>query len=492
MLKSVENIIFNGVDLVEEFTDDTDGSYLIINEVSGRGIVGKVNNLIEVPYRDGAYPLGSHTPVRRIEVTLTLKGNSFEDLRKKIEKLNSIFDTGNAEVPIKFTDELDRVYYGKIDSTDYVLEVSHVSKYHLTIICSDPYKYGPEKPFSFETDYFNIRNEGTAEAEPIFELEVKEPITFAMLQNQFDEYNMIGRPYDENQEPVNRFDTVFHDNGSTLTGWTEVTPGSTIEGGITGGKMGIYGGYAFYAESFGSNPNGWVGPAVKKSLSRPIQDFRMTMDLETLNRQGNVGKIQIDLLDVNENVMASVQMVDATNGAWRNRAIITAGPYGTGHQILNHSPEGGGWNDFRGVLRVERIGNTFYAYVARVTDGRHHGRLNSQPFIDNFGHYLAEVAQVRVYIAKSKIYNPFPIYFHGGNVWEINDLSNNEIPYIAHPGDIITFDHTNNGQIYINGEPYEDTILGTDYFTLKKGDNNILAMPDNAFKTSGRYRERYL
>src|SRR5690625_2612572 len=266
MLKSVENIIFNGVNLVDEFTDDTDGSYLIINEVSGRGIIGKVNNLIEVPYMDGAYTLGSRIPVRRIEVTLTLKGNSFGDLRKKIEKLNSIFDTRNDEVPIKFTDELDRVYYGKIDSSDYILEVSHVSKYHLTIICSDPYKYGPEKEFSFETDYFNIENKGTAESEPVFELEVKEPITFAMLQNQFDEYNMIGRPANVDEIAQERFTTILRDTMQNTVGWT--TGVNVDSNRIVTGEMKSNGEY-FYADSFGTGLEGqYHGPVLRRKLSR--------------------------------------------------------------------------------------------------------------------------------------------------------------------------------------------------------------------------------
>src|SRR5690606_1038379 len=314
----------------------------------------------------------------------------------------------------------------------------------------------------------------------------KEPTTFAMISNG-EEYMMVGRPYDESEQPTSRYDTVFADNASTLVGWTVLPGGTNLEDGIVGGKMATNG-YAFYAESFGTNPNGWVGPAVKKSLSRAVQDFRMTMDLELLNRQGNVGKVVVSLLDANDNVIASVQMVDATNSAWKNRAIIRAGSGANAVDILNHAPERGGWNDFRGVLRIERIGNEFRAYVARVVNGRHTGRLN-RTYLDTLGQFQTPVSQVRVYIAKARNYEPFPMFFHGGNVWEIIDLDAHQVPIIADEGDIIEFNHQT-GDTYINGEPVPFD-FGADFFTLKKGINTLAVMPENTFDTVVKYRERF-
>src|SRR5690606_37996962 len=311
-------------------------------------------------------------------------------------------------------------YYGEYAGVEESVEYHHVGIHRGTIyILRDKYKYGPEKTVETTSDTFIIENNGTAEAEPIITLTSKEPTTFAMISNG-EEYMMVGRPYDESEQPTSRYDTVFADNASTLVGWTVLPGGTNLEDGIVGGNMATNG-YAFYAESFGTNPNGWVGPAVKKSLSRAVQDFRMTVDLELLNRQGNVGKIVVSLLDANDNVIASVQMVDATNSAWKNRAIIRAGSGANAVDILNHAPERGGWNDFRGVLRIERIGNEFRAYVARVVNGRHTGRLN-RTYLDTLGQFQTPVSQVRVYIAKARNYEPFPMFFHGGNVWEIIDL----------------------------------------------------------------------
>src|SRR5690606_21647880 len=157
-------------------------------------------------------------PVRYLEVDITLKGGSFEDLRRRIDRLNEILDTGKEIVSITFDDESDRTYYGKLDTVVDRLEKSKIYQATLTFICPDPYKYGPEKVVETTSDTFIVENNGTAEAEPIFELTAKEPTTFAMVSNG-DEYMMVGRPYDESEQPTSRYDTVFADNASTLVGW---------------------------------------------------------------------------------------------------------------------------------------------------------------------------------------------------------------------------------------------------------------------------------
>lgn len=443
-------------------------------------------NLISVTGMPGAHLSHTDVQVRVITVPVLVKAENINDLQKAKEDMAEWLVHDEPKELI-FKDEPDRVYYAVVDGELELDEIFSTGRGEITFICPDPFKYGPEKVYQTDQDTFIVENEGTAETEPIFELTAKEPTTFAMVSNG-DEYMMVGRPYDESEQPTSRYDTVFADNASTLVGWSAIPGGSNLDEGVVGGNMATNG-YAFYAESFGTNPNGWVGPAVKKSLSRTVQNFRMTVDLELLNRQGNVGKVVVSLLDANDNVIASVQMVDATNSAWKNRAIIRAGSGANAVDILNHAPERGGWNDFRGVLRIERIGNEFRAYVARVVNGRHTGRLN-RTYLDTLGQFQTPVSQVRVYIAKARNYEPFPMFFHGGNVWEIIDLDAHQVPIIADEGDIIEFNHQT-GDTYINGEPVPFD-FGADFFTLKKGINTLTVMPENTFDTKVTFRDRYL
>ena len=471
-------MLFNGIDLKP---------YIRIIDIRGRGIINRQVNAIAVEGMDGEHFSSVDTPSKYLEVDIEIRAKEAAALREKIDELNAILAT-EQPVPIVFPDEPDMTYYGTPEGSDEIGEYVHLSKHQGTIYIrrSDPFKYGPELTADFPSDTVIVENPGTADADPIFELTAKEQTTFAMVSIG-EEYMMVGRPYDESEQPTSQYDTVFADNASSLVGWSAIPGGSNLDEGVVGGNMATNG-YAFYAESFGTNPNGWVGPAVKKSLSRSIQDFRMTMDLELLNRQGNVGKVVVSLLDASDNVIASVQMLDATNSAWRNRAIIRAGSGANAVDILNHAPERGGWNDFRGVLRIERIGNEFRAYVARVVNGRHTGRLN-RTYLDTLGQFQTPVSQVRVYIAKARNYEPFPMFFHGGNVWEVIDLNENQVPYIAHPGDVIEFNHKT-GDVYINGEPVPFD-FGADFFKLQPGENTLVVHPDDTFDTTVKFRPRY-
>lgn len=413
------------------------------------------------------------------------------DALAKKDELAEWLLTGEV-VELKFDDEPGRTYFAKLEGTieDYQKFVDQRSG-TLLFLCPDPYAYGPEMQFSAPSDYFNILNDGTAEAEPVFELEVKEPVTFAMIQNQFNEYNMIGKPVDIDSIPYARLATILNDSCSTFVGWTHLPGGTQLDTGIVGGEMEVQGDYGFSAKSYGTNPNGWVGPAIKKSLSEPVQDFRAEIRIGAFNTTGDVGSLELHLLDVDDNVVAILAMRDSTESRHENRAVIQLGQSGNRHIFLNYN---GGytatWNDFSGILRLEREGTEFKAYVAVIDkNGNHIRRYNSDSFNDTLGEYSAEIAQVLVYDAKAKEYVSYDKIMNNIYIGKINQEVG--IPYLAQPGDIITFDHTNNGQILINGEPYEDNILGADYFALKKGTNELIVMPDGAFNTSGKYRERY-
>src|SRR5690554_1680943 len=194
-------MVFNGVNLSEQFTNKETGAYFIVNEVRGRGLQGEENTLIGVAGMDGAYLSQRRKPVRYLEVDITLKGRSFEDLRRRIDRLNEILDTSKEIVPITFDDESDRTYYGKLDTVVDRLEKSKIYQATLTFVCPDPYKYGPEKVYQTDQDTFIIENEGTAEAEPIIELTATQKATFAMVSNG-EEYMMIGKPAEVDEQLV--------------------------------------------------------------------------------------------------------------------------------------------------------------------------------------------------------------------------------------------------------------------------------------------------
>ena len=467
-------MIFNGIDL---------NPYFRIKAIRGRGLVNRYINAVSVQGMDGEHMTSIENPAKVLEVDIRIIS---EDLRQTIDGLNEILAT-EEPVPIIFPDEPDKTYYGTVETTEETGERVHLGSHDTTIFIrrSDPFKYGPELTATFPTDAVTVTNHGTAEADPIFEMAVIQPVTFAMIQNQNNEYMMLGKPIDVDSIAVEEYELIKHDTMSTTTGWTVA---SEIDGGVIRGQM-VSQGNRFVASSFGETYQGWHGPALKTSLSETLQDFRVDTLVENMNATG-VGRVEIYLLDVNNKAIGKMAMKDMSIGVASNFGEIRAGGLVDGEYIIAESPSNV-WNNFDGILRIERIGKDWLAHIGKIrADGTHHARRTIR-FTDAEGKYMQRVAQIQVHIGISRGRTPTQMSVKDIKVWKVNNLDDNEVPYIAHPGDVITFDHKDD-ELLINGEDRKDLKdFGGTYFKLKKGQNQLVVHPSNSFNTSIRYRERY-
>lgn len=504
MITSVENLIFNGVDLADSFSDKDSGTYLIVNSVYGRGITQSDNTLIRVTGMDGAHPSYSRIPVRELVVTLTLKGESFEDLRKRVEVLNGILYTNGKDVPMKFADEPDRTYYGRLDAVTDVVEVSHIYKAELTFICADPYKYAPERILTFpeDVDTAIVDNKGETTVYPTIELTATKKSTFAMISTggeEDSEYNLIGRPAEIDEDIIDQKTTVVYERGESLDDWTK--SGTQLdEGEVSDGELGTDGS-GIHPLSYGTpsgGHQGWYGPALMREIN-PIQDFEVEMRLRAnTNRPGQLYRIEFYLYDENMNVLGKMAVRDY---AVYNERYAAEGRVGEflggrkGYQISkdNYLRER---DHFHGLVRMRRIGQRFEVYVARLKTGEdegfHHDILEV-PYTDTANEYQDKLRYIQINILR---HTDGP----SGSVPRINALKVTELtqatvdqtPYVIYPEDVVTFDHKTE-EIFINGEPRMDLKnFGGSFFALEKGDNMLLITPEDSFETRVSLQERYL
>ncbi|MBO1003732.1 distal tail protein Dit, partial [Pseudogracilibacillus auburnensis] len=283
------------------------------------------NNLIRVNGKAGAYVSGKETDVLYITQPIGFVVDNDEHALQLKDELAAWLVTNEA-VPLEFDDEPGRTYYAEIEGAieDFNKFVDQ-RRGVITFLCADPYSYGPEKNLLFPADTVSLDNNGTAEIEPVFTFNVLEDTTFAMVSNG-EEYMMVGRPADALETPKNTRPLILNDPASTLVGWSNFTGGFDFYGlGLVGGSMRVIGGYAFTPDTFGTNPNGWTGPAIRKSLSEPLQDFEAEIDLAMLNRSTGVGRTVIVGLDASDKPVFSMDMTDATNGYPNNRSTFRLG-----------------------------------------------------------------------------------------------------------------------------------------------------------------------
>lgn len=449
-------------------------------------------NLLRIPGRPGAILQSSETEPLIIYQPIGFVVKDDADALAKKDELASWLVTDNP-VPLEFDDEPGRTYYAVVQNTIADFE-QFVNQRRGTIefLILDGYGYGPELEAVFPSDIVTLTNNGTAEAEPVFELTVKKPVTFAMIQNQNEEYMMIGKPIDVIDTPYTKYERVFYSDCDSLSGWTTAAPGE-IDGNITGTME--TNGTRFQAASYGTG-SGWHGPAIKTSLPEALTDFRMSTFVGFFNKAvaRQVGRIELYLLDENGNKVCKIAMKDTRTGQSLAWGEAIAGQLGAGKFLINeYGDRPGNWNNFNGHMQIEREGNVWRAYFAMVdtSTGRHHTR-RSVTWVDTGNKYTRNVAQIVVHHGQYGSHEPVTGGVYSINVFRINPEQSNKVPYIAEAGDIITFDHTTK-DILINGESRKDLKdFGARFFHLQKGENQFVVLPSDSFSVKVRYRERFL
>jgi predicted phage tail component-like protein len=475
--------IFNGENIDYLLTDET-GSFTTLT-VSGRSNVNNRITAFEVPGSDGLLEANEYTTSEKeIVVKYKITDETNEGFRKRFDRLNQLLSGTKKE--LKFTDDV-YVFYATLSVNDVPEENSNSLVGTLTFICSDSYKYGPEHLGILTSDAGYIDYNGTAEGKPRFTFDVLAPITHLDIVGD-EGYMRIGQPYTVEQTPFEAETITLNDELTSLTGWGSAT---SVDEGAIAGTMAIQNG-GFMAASYGSG-SFWHGPSLKKSLSEQLQDFKVEFFLQqdTHLDPRTIGRVELYLLDINNSVIAKLAMVDPWAGVKSNLAEVRIGDQSKYHSMIKTSGKTDiWWNTFNGVIRLERVGKRFFAYVANITpDGKKHFRTWHTGFDDNANAYQAKVAQVQVHIGMYGTHPTQTSIAKNVKVYKINQPGASEIPYIAKAGDTIEIDFKNS-LILINGEERKDLKdFGASFFGLKKGRNNLFILPEDRVETQVSWRE---
>lgn len=455
---------------------------LTITDIRGRGILQNEVELINVAGKAGAYFSHRKIPVRIIEVDVVITGENPSELRKTIREINKILSVDEPK-PISFSDDPEITYHGIPEQSTEGEEIVSTAHSTIVFVCADPFSYSPEIVHHFQYDVTTVYNNGSEEAEPIFELEVLRPVTFAMVQNQFEEYQMIGRPADVESEVVEERTLILEETGQTLDTW-DIAPGST--GSFTTSELGIH------VASYGTGSR-WHGPALIKEIE-PLEDFEIEFLIRVrTNNSDQTFRISTNYFDEEMNEIGMLRLWD--NRADINRKVVEArvGPY-VG-DFINYPISSRNY-DIRnqlvwyGLLRVIRKGNTFTFYAGRITQTGKHVHTITETFNDVDNKYSGRLRFVKFDIAKyGNTASATEIGIEAIRVYRHNKVEIDQTPYIAQKGDIIIFDHVND-EILINGENRKDIKdFGGSYFTLKRGENQLVIHPSDSFSAKVRYRE---
>lgn len=445
-------------------------------------------DIISLPGTDVSYAGETTVKPRVLSIPVLLESNSLKELQKMKEDLAEWLYSDSPKELI-FDDEPDRVYYAMIHETFDVEEFVRIGAGMMEFICPDPYKYSTTTTERAGSNTVPIDNKGSVHTYPDIEMEITEPSTFVAVSNG-EELNLIGRYGNVDEVPYVRKERVFWDELGTTVGWSNT---NSVEEGENTGVMKTSG-HSFYTNDYGTGTK-WHGPALKKSIGVSVQDFQVDAMIRQIGSDGQVGSVEIALLDVNNRFVAKMTM---SKRSAKNQAVWARMRAGTevanqGHDIMNTRGDYDWvWAKFKGMIHISRIGKVWEASVGVLQSDGSYGTRAFRRWEDVRGLYTAPIAQVQIQVWK---HGNTPAtetqHIDDVKVFRINKQQEG-IPYIVDTGDIVRFDHVND-VITINGEEVmKEKAFAGEYFSIKPGGSAIVAEPsDSVTNTVVRWKDRW-
>ncbi|WP_169312818.1 distal tail protein Dit [Thermaerobacter marianensis] len=443
---------------------------------------------LDTPGRPGVYYQGFDYGAREIQVDIILAESTLESLRSRVRNLAAWLRPDDTPRPLVFDDEPELTWYAVLSGDTNLEEIVTVGRGTLTFLCPEPYAIGPERVLTI-ADGATVTAQGTADTYPIIRATVQRDITFLSI-GTVDRYVLLGTPSEVEQASVPPYERIMSDELTTTEGWVD---GLDADGGLVAGTM-TSNGNEFVVADYGIG-SGWHGPALQKGLPELVQDFRVTMWVQAINGKAEVGRVEAYLLDQTGAIIGKIGLADKYAGRDEMWGIARAGNLANGTYIINeYGDRRGVWNDFYGVLRIGRVGNTWEAYIAKYDPVKrvyHTRRLRR--WTDTKGRWTAPLARVQLHAGAYGENPPMSVRILSVTVERVNKLQLSDVPIIAGPGDEIEID-CERFAVRLNGEHALELLdPSSQFFVLRPGEPVTFDVsPPGAATVELRYRERWL
>lgn len=486
-------LIVNDVNINDFMGEDN----FVLNEVNGRGPISRTVSSIDVPAMDGAHFRRVNSNIRVLEMDFTLKGRSLEELRDKVNRLNGLINY-DKPVPIRFTDEPTKSYYGvSVGEADFD-EVRSLGQGKLVFNCYDPHKYGEEEYKVFNGGEVTVVNEGNVATKPRFETKLTQDITHLdFIRKETGEYMRLGDVSAADVDKYEPVSLVWRDDCEDTSGWATA---SDVDNGYVSGEM-VSNGDAFVVDTFGGaiEPHKFQGPSLKRGIGESLDDFYVDIYVENFNVESKTGMIEMYLLDVDNNVVGKVGLEDRWDSLAKNVAKFQLGEVDVNRHNYTREPDvWTGWNNFKGMLRFVRDSRKgeiqLYPYFTEIDPitGKHHSRSYGYRYTDYAAEYNAPVTQIQVAMRVWPLTDATDMRIKKIEVYKLNSAPTSEsIPYLARAGDTLVVDHATE-EILVNGESVKDSKdFGANFFALPPGVSEVVQSPSGVGNTTVYWRSKY-
>ncbi|MCI0766064.1 distal tail protein Dit [Bacillus sp. TL12] len=452
-------------------------------------------NLLQVSNYPGARLLSTETDIRVLPIPVGIIVPDGSDLEKLKEEIAGWLIT-EQPVELIFDAEPDRIYMAVVDESFDPEEFVTLGKGVIKFICPMPYKLSKDKKkYSLESKTgtelslsVEVENKGTVQTKPVFSVTAERESTFFDIDTNDGQFFRIGYPATVEERPFIK-EELIADLPMSPIGWTTA---NYVDNGKIAGSFANLGEGPLQTADYGTG-TGWHGPALKRSLSVPIQNFKVEVDLSFQMTSYDLGRMEVYLLDEASEIIGKMAIFRNQLGTSFTWVDIHAGNKDNMVQIIgSHGTYENTWDLFPGVLRIVRVNQRWEAYVARIDSDGNHDSAMFRVFNDIEDRFnQSKLAQIVVHSAVFDDIGTKRQTFNQLRVWRYNNPADFNVPYIITAGDKIEID-CETSDIRVNGESQlflKD--FNSDFLQLQKGKTKISAYPRDIGKVDVEFRERY-
>ncbi|HCT0360855.1 TPA: phage tail family protein, partial [Staphylococcus pseudintermedius] len=241
----------------------------------------------KVPGRAGGIVSSRELNGYEFDLPLIARNDYLVGRKNHDEILNELTKFFNYNEPVKLQlSKKNWFWYAYFDGPIEVVSINNgFVQFKIQVVLTDPYKYSATgNKNTAISDSISVVNAGTADTPIIVEARALKDSTNFIIAKDERNYFMIGKSEDANKVTKDIEPFVFNDEFHTtgLSNWrympNDTSFGNLLDGGdAMGGKFKLSKEReSIYPENWGNNTQtNWHGPAIYKSLTKSVQDFRI-------------------------------------------------------------------------------------------------------------------------------------------------------------------------------------------------------------------------
>ncbi|EIE3768712.1 phage tail family protein [Staphylococcus pseudintermedius] len=471
----------------------------------------------KIPGRAGSIKESRELNGYDFEVPLIVDGSIHTSKANKLDHDSVLNDVVklfnyNEEVTIQFSD-MNWYWKGFIDGPlNIPKSFLNGTEFTVKIVLADPYKYAVDgNQNTAISDAVSVVNSGTADTPIIVEARALKDSTNFIIAKDERNYFMIGKSEDANKVTKDIEPFVFNDEFHTtgLSNWrympNDTSFGNLLDGGdAMGGKFKLSKEReSIYPEIWGNNTQtNWHGPAIYKSLTKSVQDFRIRFKVSIHQGLGiGTGKAVAFLVDENNRTLFSITYVNTSATTNNSQILVYAyNEHNEARRIYKRDvpQQLKRLKNIHAFIFLERKGTnlkvtTYFYDINKDPDRKKPLNKDERITVDRGNLYQRPARIARLYRGKAAKYSKY--LWHSILAFKIQELlpkQSDVTPIEIREGDLIQID-MHRKSVTINDE---DALslkdFGSNYFNVDTGVSELVVYPSETFDTTVKWQDRYL